>query len=230
MKKKVLVFAAHPDDEILGCGGTIAKHVKSGDEVGVVILAEGITSRDFTKISSLQNKELADLKIVAERANKLLGVSFLEMCGYPDQRLDSFDLLDLVKKVEAFILKFQPEVVYTHHGGDLNSDHKIVYEAVVTACRPIPGFNVKTLLFFEIASSTEWQMPSSGLYFMPNWFIDISDVLDVKLQALEIYNSEMRQFPHARSNEGLNCLAKWRGASVGVMAAEAFILGRKILK
>jgi len=226
--QNVLVVAAHPDDEILGCGGTIAKHVKNGDIVNVVILVEGVTSRDKNRDISNRNEELSRLGDIAKKANGFLGVDSLNLHDFPDNRLDSLDRLDLIKKVEEFIKKFNPQIVYTHHCGDVNIDHRRIHEAVVTACRPIPNHCVKRLLFFEVASSTEWQTSYFVSSFVPNYFVDISNFLDLKLKALEIYKCEMRDYPHARSIEALKYLAKWRGVSVGVKAAEAFILGREI--
>jgi LmbE family N-acetylglucosaminyl deacetylase len=138
------------------------------------------------------------------------------------------DLLDLIKKVEAFIQSVKPDIIYTHHFGDLNVDHRRVNEAVVTACRPMPGNQVQTLLSFEVLSSTEWQTPSANNAFAPNWYVDISDTLDLKKEALGIYSSELRSWPHPRSFEGIQHLAQWRGTCVGLNAAEAFVLGRKI--
>lgn len=229
MSKSILVIAAHPDDEVLGCGATMAKHTQSGDEVNVVILSEGLTSRDNQRNREKYSYELSELANSAQKANDILGVSSLTLHDFPDNRMDSIDLLDIIKVVEGFIKKYKPEVVYTHHAGDLNIDHRLVHEAVVTACRPVPFYPVKMLLFFEIPSSTDWQMPGLAPCFIPNWFVDVSDTLSLKLRALDIYKSEMRIWPHARSIPALEYLSRWRGASVGVEAAEAFILGRKLV-
>ena len=142
--------------------------------------------------------------------------------------MDSLELLDIVKIIESFIVKYNPSVVYTHHSGDVNIDHQIIHKAVVTACRPVPEKGIETLLFFEVSSSTEWQPPQSLQPFCPNWFVDITDVLQIKMSALNAYENEMRQFPHARSCKAIESLAVWRGATVGVGACEAFMLGRKI--
>ncbi len=230
MSDTVLVIAAHPDDEVLGCGGTMARHAKSGDTVHVVILAEGITSRDQKSNRENKEKELSALGEAAHRANEILGVKTVELNDFPDNRMDSLARLDVVKVVEGFIDRFKPDIVYTHHGGDLNVDHRRVHEAVVTSCRPMPGNQgVRTLLFFEVASSTEWQPPGSASPFTPNWFVDISTTLELKLQALQAYESEMRPWPHSRSVKALEHLAQWRGASIGVEAAEAFELGRRLI-
>lgn len=223
-----LFIAAHPDDEVLGCGGTIVKHVQNGDEVHVVILAEGVTSRDKVRERESRAGELSQLAQAAHEAGRILGVQSVELHDFPDNRMDSVDLLDVVKVVETAIDRYKPDMVYTHHAGDVNIDHRIVHQAVVAACRPLPGQCVKTLLFFEVPSSSEWQTPSSAPAFFPNYFVDISDCLNKKLQALEAYRSEMRPWPHPRSLEAVEHLAHWRGATVGVEAAEGFVLGRKL--
>ncbi|MCK4462652.1 MAG: PIG-L family deacetylase [candidate division Zixibacteria bacterium] len=226
----VLVLAAHPDDEVLGCGASMARHVREGDSVHVVILAEGVTSRDKKRDRDLRDEDLSALSEAAKRANALLGVESLSMGNLPDNRLDTVPLLDIVKLVEGYFDTVKPDIVYTHHAGDLNIDHRCIHQAVVTACRPIPGKKpVDTLLFFEVPSSTEWQPPGSAEPFTPDWFTDITDSIDVKLEALKEYSSEMRPWPHARSLEAVEHLARWRGANVGVSAAEAFKLGRKLL-
>ena len=228
LKQNVLVIAAHPDDEVLGCGGTIAKHVALGATVDVVILAEGITARSEIRSREGSKKELSELTKIAQAANDILGVNSLTLHNFADNRMDSIDRLEVIKFVEKLIDKFKPSVIYTHHSGDVNIDHRIIHEAVITACRPIPDHSVKQLLFFEVASSTEWQPAVSAPYFAPNWFVDISDFLVLKLKALEVYNTEMREYPHSWSIKALEYLARWRGATVGVQAAESFILGRKL--
>ena len=224
----VMIIAAHPDDEVLGCGGTIAKHSQKGDTVHVLILAEGATSRDIQRDRQQRKSELSALSEAAHQASEILGVTSLTLENFPDNRMDSCDLLDVIKVVEQAIEQYQPEIIYTHAGGDLNIDHRCVHEAVITATRTTPTNKVKTLLFFEIASSTEWQFSGSFPAFLPNWFVDISETLSLKMKALESYQSEMRRWPHARSIVALEHLAKWRGASIGVTAAEAFMLGRNI--
>ncbi len=221
MKKKILVIAAHPDDEVLGCGATMAKHVADGDEVHVLIVAEGLRSR-----GEASEAELKRLKDTAHKANHLLGVKTVNFLELPDNRLDSIDRLDLIQKLEPFVGAQNPDLIYTHHECDLNVDHRRVHEAVFTACRPLPGAKLRSILLFEVASSTGWGSPGKG--FSPNTFVDVSKTLVKKLQSLEVYESEMRPFPHARSVRALEALARWRGASVGVEAAEAFVLGREL--
>ena len=228
VSRTVAVIAAHPDDEVLGCGATIARHALAGDQVYILIVSEGATSRDAVRSRSNAQDELSDLALSARNAHSILGSASLEMLAFPDNRLDSVDLLDVVKPIEAFLGKFGPETIYTHFPDDLNIDHRIVSDAVQVACRPIPGRGIKQLLMFEVASSTEWRVASPAT-FSPNYFVEVSATLEVKKRALSAYASEMRPWPHARSLEAVESLAKWRGASVGVMAAEAFVLGRAIV-
>jgi LmbE family N-acetylglucosaminyl deacetylase len=225
----VLVIAAHPDDEVLGCGGTIAKHSQNKDSVHVLILAEGTTSRDLHRNRENRQNELSALAQAANQASEILGVTSLALHEFPDNRMDSCDLLDIVKILEQAIDLHKPEIIYTHHVGDVNIDHFCIHKAVVTACRPISSRTVKTLLFFEVASSSEWQVPGSAPVFAPNWFVDISETLNLKLKALKAYSSEMRSWPHPRSIKAVEHLNRWRGASVGMEAAEAFILGRNLV-
>lgn len=230
MEKKILVIVAHPDDEVLGCGGSMAKWVKAGDDVQVLFMAEGLTSRDKERNRRNREKELSNLAKSAKKACKILGIKSFELLEYPDNRMDSVDLLDIVKTIEEFIKKVNPQVVVTHHSGDLNIDHQIVHKAVVTACRPQPDHSVRLILSFEVNSATEWQSPTIDSPFVPNWFEDISETFDLKMKALEAYNTEMREWPHARSIKAVEHLCKWRGSIVGCEAAEAFYLVRCISK
>jgi LmbE family N-acetylglucosaminyl deacetylase len=226
----ILVVAAHPDDEVLGCGGAIAKHTQNGDQVHILILAEGATSRNLEHDRRLFQSELSALETAAHQASKVLGANSLSLHDFPDNRMDSCDLLDIIKTIEQTIDQYQPQIVYTHHSGDVNIDHQLIHQATVTACRPIPKQTVQTLLFFEIPSSTEWQTSGSASPFIPNWFVDISETLECKLKALEFYQSEMRPYPHPRSLEAVEFLARWRGATIGVRAAESFMLGRHLMR
>ena len=224
----ILVVAAHPDDEVLGCGGTIARHADSGDSVQVLIVAEGSTSRQQERDRARVRDELSALTKAAQKAGSILGAAGVELLDFPDNRLDSLDRLDLIKRIEQCVERHQPECVYVHHAGDVNVDHRRLHESVVTACRPTPGHSAKRLLSFEVASSTEWQSPGSGPPFQPNWFVDISDQWERKREALVAYSSEMRDWPHARSLKAIEHLARWRGAQVGVDAAESFQLLRHL--
>ncbi len=226
MPKTILVVAAHPDDEVLGCGGTIARHAADGDSVQILIVGEGATSRQRSRNLAVQANVLEELAEAAKRAGEILGAREVEIVGLPDNRMDSLDRLDLVKIIEVRVEKHKPEIVYVHHAGDVNVDHRRLHEAVITACRPIPGKSVREIFSYEVASSTEWQTTGSAPSFNPNCFVDISDKWELKRLALEAYASEMRPWPHARSMEALEYLARWRGAQVGVQAAEAFCVLR----
>jgi len=223
MSQSILIITAHPDDEVLGCGGTIARYTGQGVQARVIFLADGIAARDGMDSEALQRRQSA-----ARKAADCLGLQSVSFGKFPDNRLDTVDLLDIVKTVEGAIEQYQPDTVLTHHIGDVNIDHQRVHQAVVTACRPQQGYPVQTLLFFEVPSSTEWQPPGSAPAFVPNWFVDISSTLDCKLKALDAYSEELRAWPHPRSIQGIEALARWRGATVGVEAAEAFVLGRQL--
>lgn len=229
MNDHVLVIAAHPDDEVLGCGGTISRMTDEGRIVDVLFLADGESSRKTN--SEEENRSLIEARQrCAHAAGQILGCSSLSIKQFPDNRLDGVELLELVKIIEGHIDSSMPSTILTHHSGDINIDHRIIHEAVLAACRPQPGHCVNELLFFEIPSSTEWRPTSSGMPFQPSFFVDISATLPRKIEALKAYQSELRPFPHPRSLEAIESLARWRGATVGIHAAEAFILGRKIIR
>ena len=226
---KKLVISAHPDDEVLGCGGSMAKWSKDGHDVHVLIMAEGVTSRDKVRKKAARQKELSDLAESANKACEILGVQSIKLMDYPDNRMDSVNLIDVVKTIECYVEKLKPEVVITHHSDDLNIHHQIVHQAVMTACRPMPRQSVKRILLFEVPSSTEWQSPTAGNSFVPNWFEDVSETLNLKIKALEAYKNEMRAWPHSRSIKAVEHLARWRGTSIGFEAAEAFSLSRNLV-
>ena len=227
MKKAICIVAAHPDDEVLGCGGTIARYVAEDYEVHVLILAEGVMARFAGVDREGKASDLVSLAGQSEAAHRILGTTSLELLSFPDNRLDSVDLLDVIKAVENFLDKHNPEFVFTHHAGDVNIDHRIVHQAVTAACRPIGARrNLQGLFLFEIPSSSEWQLPGMYPAFVPNLFIDIETYFPQKIASLGCYESEMRPFPHSRSYEAIEALAKWRGASGGFFAAEAFCVGR----
>lgn len=227
MHQSILILAAHPDDEVLGCGGTIAKLSDQGSIVHVAFLADGVFSRDGNVLT--QYDDLQVRRAAAQKACDILGANSVSFGDFPDNRMDTVALLEIIKTLEKLIEKYKPDVVLTHHAGDVNIDHRRIHEAAVTACRPQLGHSVKTLLCFEVPSSTEWQLPGSAQPFTPNWYVNITDTLDRKLAALDAYSSELRDWPHPRSRRGVEHLAHWRGATVGVDAAEAFILGRQLL-
>ncbi len=223
MGKVVVVVAAHPDDEVLGCGGAIANHALCGDSVHVIFMADGVTSRVGGGDTELNFRNEA-----AENAAVIMGTSSTSYLGLPDNRMDSLALLDLVQPLERLLEELKPEIIYTHHSADLNIDHRLTHEAVMTACRPQPWSTVRKILSFEVLSSTEWRAPNAGTIFIPNYYVDVTNVIDIKIRALEAYATEMRVFPNSRSYEHVKALMTHRGASVGLSAAESFQVNRII--
>lgn len=224
-KKKILIVAAHPDDEILGCGGTMALHSMTGNDVYVLILGEGITSRDEKRDRRKRDKEIMELRRDLERANRIVGTKKSFLFDFPDNRFDSIPLLDIIKVVEKVKKEVNPDIIYTHHNGDLNIDHRITFDAVLTACRPLKSESVRSIYSFEIPSSTEWSADSSK-YFIPNYFVNIKETLEKKTNAMKAYTNEIRDFPHPRSGKALEILAQSRGIMTGFEYAEAFMVVR----
>ena len=227
MNKNILVIAAHPDDEVLGCGGYIAKYSSKGYKVYGVILAEGITSRSNNIKKSKDIKKIKKLHSSTVKSSKILGFKSCKILSYPDNRMYSVDFLNIVKKIEEIILKTKPSTILTHHIGDLNIDHQITARATITAARPLPNSPVKKILSFETPSSTEWSFDLNKS-FKPNHYEDVSKYMKTKLKALRAYSGEMRQFPHPRSLENVVSLGKFRGSTVGLKFAEAFRIIRSI--
>lgn len=224
----ILVVAAHPDDEILGVGGTIARRVAEGDIAYALILGEGQTSR-------WQIREAAERAVVDElhkdtlSSANVIGYKEVFFSDFPDNRFDSVDMLDVVKSIEKYMAELKPDVVYTHHEGDLNVDHQVTARAVLTATRPFGNYPVKEIYEFETVSSTEWYFGEKSNCFSPNVFVDITNTFQKKCNAMEMYRSELCKFPHPRSLEMLEAVAKKWGGTVGKNYAEAFELVRKVI-
>lgn len=224
MMNTILVVAAHPDDEVLGCGGTIAKFCKSA-AVHILILGEGCTSR-YDSPSEASKVELERIGKAARSAAKVLGAQSITLESFPDNQFDEPPLLSIVKCVEKVLGEIRPDVVYTHHPSDLNIDHKITFQAVLTATRPLPNCSVKELYTFETPSATEWSFHQNHPVFKPNVFIDVSQSIESKLKAMELYDTETRAFPHPRSLEALKVICRRWGTVVSREYVEAFELVR----
>lgn len=219
MSKKILIVAAHPDDEVLGCFGTVSKLIKEGYEAYTLILGEGKTSRLDTRKIEENKEQLEILNDEIKKANDIIGIKKCFVYDFPDNRFDSVDLLDIIKVISKIKEEIKPDIIFTHYENDLNIDHKITYQAVITATRPLENESVKEIYSFEILSSTEWQYPIS---FSPDVFFDIQDTIELKLNAMQCYKSELCLYPHPRSIEGIELNAKYNGMRVGKNYVEAF--------
>lgn len=234
---RILAIAAHPDDETLGCGGTIARLAAEGHEVWCAALADGVTSRfltpwDFVPIFYEYEMTASRIRRRFDQfraAAAILGAkAYLENAPLEDQRLDTVPMLRIAQIVSGIVENTHAEVVYTHSGGDLNQDHVAVHRATLIATRALPGCEVKKVLAYEVPSATEWAFAQWQAGFRPNTFVDITSTLAQKQKALACYDAEMREWPHPRSVQGVETLARCRGMAVGVEAAEAFQLIRSI--
>jgi LmbE family N-acetylglucosaminyl deacetylase len=217
----VLVIAAHPDDEALGCGGVIARHTARGDVIDIVFVADGETSR-----AGAAMRQVSERRDQARAAAELLGAQPPRFLDLPDNRLDSVPILDVVQALAKATTDLRPDLIYTHHDGDLNVDHRVVCQVVLTLHRPLADSTVSEIRAFEVLSSTGWSVPVES--FAPVCFVDISAALDKKIAALGCYGGEMRDFPHARSYAAVEALARLRGAVAGLPAAEAFAIYRRV--
>lgn len=219
MNKKILIVAAHPDDEVLGCFGTVARLIKEGYTAYTLILGEGKTSRDEKRVVENKNEELEILNLEIKKANAIIGIKKVFAESFPDNRFDSVALLDIIKVISKVKEEVKPDIIFTHYEHDLNIDHRITYQAVITATRPMEDEYVKEIYSFEILSSTEWNYPLS---FSPNIYFDISNTIDLKLKAMKEYTSELCIYPHPRSLEGIVLNAKYQAMRVGKKHVEAF--------
>ena len=221
----VLCIAAHPDDEVLGVGGTLARHAADGEDVHVCILSDGVTSRyDETEAADNEIKQRRDR---AQDACETLGAT-VSLHGFPDNSFDTVPLLEIVQTIEAEIEEHDPDIVYTHHYGDLNIDHELTCRATVTATRPLANSSVKRVLAYETLSASEWSIPDASNAFQPTSFIDISGHLEVKLDAISVYENELRDPPHPRTVDTIQKNAEVWGAKAGIDAAEPFEILREV--
>lgn len=228
--KRIMVVVAHPDDELLGVGATMNRLISEFNcTVHAVILGEGITSRSNSRDTLEWKDELAKHKQNIEDARSHIGYNSTSVYDFPDNRFDTIALLDVIKVIEAEKASFEPNVIFTHHGGDVNIDHQRTFEAVITACRPMKEELVKHIYTFETPSGTEWRSPSDPNHFLPNFFVSISeDNLNAKIKGMESYEFEKRPYPHPRSPKALKIQAERWGVAVGIPMAEAFSLIRSI--
>jgi LmbE family N-acetylglucosaminyl deacetylase len=218
MKESVLVIGAHPDDELLGAGGTLRRLVEDDHRVISVITALG------------RKEEAHHIQQLGRRANKVIGIEEVIFLGHANLELELMPLHELTKEVEELIEQYSPSKIFTHHYGDVNIDHSITFQAVLTATRPLPNQKPIELITFETVSSSEWNAPTNDKLFKPNYFVNITNQMDIKIEALHHYDVEMREFPHPRSYEGIQHLASVRGMTIGFPYGEAFEVVRRIWK
>ena len=220
--KKILIVAAHPDDEILGCGGTILK-LKKNNLINVIFMTNGTDARGKNKKAS--QKRISGCYNLFKKLKLKKPIIF----NFPDNKLDTVPLLKIVKKIKENISKFKPDIIFTHFDGCLNIDHQITFKATITACRPVKNNTVKQILSFEVPSSTEWSLLKDKK-FQPNYYIDISSYIKEKISLMKYYKDEIKPYPHSRSLKSIRSLSEYRGTHVGVKNAEAFYLYRSLDK
>jgi len=234
---KILIIVAHPDDEVLGMGGTLKKLSKKNHDIKVVFLATGIFARRSEKftnetkykidknLTKKMKEQIKKLRLDAKTALKILGIKDIEFFNFPDNEMDKISNLEITKTIESIIKKFNPEIIYTHTKNDINVDHRAIFNATITATRPTAKLNVKKVICFEVPSSSEWNF---GDTFSPNIFVEIKKELAYKTKAIEAYKTELKKFPHPRSAQALDIIAKRWGTVSGFDAAEAFELIREL--
>lgn len=225
--KKALIVVAHPDDEVLGMGGTIAKLTEKGVEIHLLIVTDGSSSqyRNAEDLNAIINAK----KDETQRCCDILGVKSITYGDLPDMKLDTVPHIEINAVIEKSIRLLQPDAVFTHFFGDLNLDHRLVFNSVMVACRPLAEQCVKNIYCFEVPSATDWNAVSSQTVFVPNLFVNIGDYLKTKLQAMLCYQTELRVFPHPRSLEYINKVSEADGIKVGLAAVERFLLIRQLV-
>lgn len=226
---RVLVVAAHPDDELLGCGATLLKLQKSNVQIFLVYISEGVSARFEKGVSNLKlNDSIENRENMAKEYARKRNFTILDFFRYPNLRIDGTSFLDSVKQIQSVIEKINPDVVLTHFSGDLNRDHRFCFEVTFNAIRPFSQKTVKSLLSFEIPSSTEWNAPTEFPKYFPNYFVNVEDEIKDKIEDLDCYSYEMRNFPHPRSKEIVLAWSQIRGSQAGFRNAESFIVVRSI--
>jgi LmbE family N-acetylglucosaminyl deacetylase len=229
--KKIMIVVAHPDDELLGLGATMHRLIKDFNvKTHVVILGEGITSRSDERDTQKWQRELEIHRKNIYEAQRAIGYHAVSIYDFPDNRFDTVALLDIIKVIEKEKRSFQPDIIFTHHGGDVNIDHQRTFDATITACRPMETEGVKTIITFETPSGTEWRASTDPRHFVPNMFFGVSEEnVKAKIKGMESYEFEKRKFPHPRSPEALTIQAQRWGVAIGQKFAEAFCLVRNII-
>ena len=224
--KKILVFAAHPDDELLGCGATLLKYQKKGFKIKIIFFGDGESSRNIKKKNFLKSIIVREKQAESFKKRKIRKANIYK---FPDNRLDTIPLLDIVKFIEKQIKQNKPEIIFTHFENDLNIDHQIIYNAVITATRPLSKTFVKKIYSFEVSSSTDFILSrKQKKIFNPNLYFNVESTIDKKINLLKLYKGEIKKWPHARSLKSIKNLAMYRGSQVGIKYAEAFITVREL--
>ncbi len=226
--KNIFVVAAHPDDEILGCGGTLLKHIANGDKVYILFVAEGVTGRYKKNEKIKYLKEISKRNKMAEKVAKLGKFKIVDFLGLKNLELGSYPHNYITNLIIKYFKKYKPDIVYTHFEHDLNIDHYHTFFSTFVACRPNKDFKIKKFLSFEIPSSTDWGINNNGRLFNPNYFVDIKKFLSTKEKLLNEYKFEMREAPHSRSIKNINSISIVRGGVVGLHHAEAFYVNKII--
>ncbi len=220
MTKNILVIAPHPDDEVLGCGATMAKYASAGHKVFVLVATRG--SKKLYADDRIEN-----VRNEALRAHKVLGVTETFFLDFPAPELDTIPLYEISNNISKIISNINADILFLPHRGDIHNDHKVIFDAGLVAARPLQNCSVNEIFTYETVSETEWAMPIGSEVFIPNVYENIADFFYIKVQALECFKSQLREFPNPRSVKNLNALANYRGATVGFEMAEAFCLIRR---
>ncbi|MBO6805983.1 PIG-L family deacetylase [Thalassospira sp.] len=228
MKNNVAVIAAHPDDEVLGMAGSIAKHVNNGDIVNILFMSDGVTGRDVDYDRNARLNDINARKLSAKKVSEILGISNIEFCDYPNLRMDTVSVLEVTQKIETRLQNWGSNIVYTHHSSDTNVDHGVCFKSTLIACRPVPRCQVRSIRCFEVLSSTEYSVSNHGPIFDPNLFVNVEEFVKAKIACVRAYDYEMRPAPFPRSEKIVEAQLTLRGSQVGLNAAEAFMEVRRI--
>ena len=227
--KKIFVVAAHPDDEVLGCGGTILKHKKNGDKIFVLFVSEGVSARYKNKNDPKCLKEIKERQAMAIKASKIAKFEIVDFMNLKNLELGSYPHTYISNKIIECFKKYKPDVVYTHYEYDLNIDHYHTFFSTFVACRPNNDYNIKKLLSFEVPSSTDWAIKDKNKIFCPNYFVDIKPFMKSKKKLLSCYKNEIKKTPHSRSLKNIESLSNYRGGIVGLENAEAFVVNKIVV-